>query len=152
MRERVERLFGGDAVRAPISTQVRDNVLQVAPFAALPDTDWHEDHYVADWQVEQRREPGDIPAIGWHGRPDPVKRPRDPGELLQAYPDSPDFRVRMLGGGEIGVHRLGRTPRSWDVASRVRRASRRGSSGRVSKTNRAKERQEHGQAPPSTTR
>lgn len=115
VRERIERLFGPDAVWAPISTQVRDNVLQVAPSVALPDTDWHEIIDVADWQVEQRREPGDVPVIGRHGRPDPVKWPRDPGELLQAYPDSPDFRVRILGGGEIGVHRLGRTPRSWDV-------------------------------------
>ncbi|WP_433369191.1 glycosyltransferase [Actinoplanes sp. CA-142083] len=115
VRERVERLFGGDAVWAPISTQVRDNVLQVAPSAALPDTDWHEIIDVADWHVEHRREPGDVPVIGRHGRPDPVKWPRDPGELLQAYPDSPDFKVRILGGGEIGVHRLGRTPRSWEV-------------------------------------
>ncbi|MFC7275130.1 glycosyltransferase [Paractinoplanes rhizophilus] len=115
VRERVERLFGGAAVWAPISTQVRDNVLQVAPSAALPDTDWHEIIDVADWRAEHRREPGDVPVIGRHGRPDPVKWPRDPGELLQAYPDSPDFKVRILGGGEIGVHRLGRTPRSWEV-------------------------------------
>ena len=115
VRERVERLFGAEAVWAPISTQVRDNVLQVAPTAALPDTDWHEIIDVADWQPERRREPGGIPVLGRHGRPDPVKWPRDPGELLQAYPDSPDFKVRILGGGEIGVHRLGRLPRSWEV-------------------------------------
>jgi hypothetical protein len=115
VRERVERLFGGAAVWAPISPQVRQNVLDVAPALALPDTDWHEIIDVTDWQAEQRREPGDVPVIGRHGRPDPVKWPRDPGELLQAYPDSPDFRVRILGGGEIGVHRLGRRPRNWEL-------------------------------------
>ncbi len=114
VRERIERLFGQPVVWAPISSQVRDNVLRVAPRTTLPDTDWHEIIDVADWQVE-RRPPGPVPVVGRHGRPDPVKWPRDPGELLQAYPDSAEVKVRILGGGEIGVHRLGRTPRSWDV-------------------------------------
>ncbi|GAA0458271.1 hypothetical protein Ade02nite_07570 [Paractinoplanes deccanensis] len=113
VRERVERYFGAGVVWAPISARIRDTV---APRAALPDTDWHEIIDVADWQVERRREPGAPPVIGRHGRPDPVKWPRDPGELLQAYPDSPDVRVRVLGGGEIAVERLGRRPENWDVA------------------------------------
>jgi glycosyltransferase involved in cell wall biosynthesis len=119
VRERIERLFGGRSdgpavVWAPISPQVRDNVLRVAPRTTLPDTDWHEIIDVADWQVE-RRPPGPVPVVGRHGRPDPVKWPRDPGELLQAYPDSAGVKVRILGGGEIGVRRLGRLPQSWDV-------------------------------------
>jgi glycosyltransferase involved in cell wall biosynthesis len=114
VRKRVERLFGDGVVWAPISSQVRDNVLRVAPRTTLPDTDWHEIIDVAEWQVE-RRPPGPVPVIGRHGRPDPVKWPRDPGELLQAYPDAADIKVRILGGGEIGVHRLGRRPQSWDV-------------------------------------
>ena len=115
VRERVERLFGPGVGWAPISAQVRDNVLRVAPDTPLPDTDWHEIIDVNDWAVERRRAPGAVPVIGRHGRPDPVKWPREPGELLQAYPDSPDVKVRILGGGEIGVRRLGRCPRSWDV-------------------------------------
>jgi glycosyltransferase involved in cell wall biosynthesis len=114
VRERIERLFGDRVVWAPISGQVRDNVLRVAPHTTLPDTDWHEIIDVAEWQVERRR-PGRVPVLGRHGRPDPVKWPREAAELLQAYPDSPDVKVRILGGGEIGVHRLGRRPSSWDV-------------------------------------
>ena len=53
--------------------------------------------------------------IGRHGRPDPVKWPRTREELLQAYPDVPDVRVRVLGGGELAVERLGRTPANWEV-------------------------------------
>ena len=115
VRERVERYFGGAVVWAPISSQVRENVLRVAPRTVLPDTDWHEIIDVADWQVERRRRPGAVPVIGRHGRPDPVKWPREPGELLQAYPDSAEVKVRILGGGEIAVRRLGRRPDSWDV-------------------------------------
>ncbi|WP_312034086.1 glycosyltransferase [Actinoplanes sp. TBRC 11911] len=113
VRERVERYFGTAAVWAPISSQVRENVLRVAPHTTLPDTDWHEIIDVADWAVERPRRR--IPVIGRHGRPDPVKWPRDPGELLQAYPDTGEVKVRILGGGEIGVRRLGRCPQTWDV-------------------------------------
>ena len=115
VRERVERYFGPDVVWAPISAQVRENVLRVAPRTTLPDTDWHEIIDVADWATERRRRPGETPVVGRHGRPDPVKWPRDPGELLQAYPDTGEVKVRILGGGEIGVRRLGRCPQSWDV-------------------------------------
>ncbi|MEU4241645.1 glycosyltransferase [Actinoplanes sp. NPDC026619] len=114
VRERIERLFGDGVVWAPISGQVRDNVHRVAPRTTLPDTDWHEIIDVSDWAAEDR-EPGPVPVIGRHGRPDEVKWPRDPGELLQAYPDSAEVKVRILGGGEIGVRRLGRLPGNWDV-------------------------------------
>src|SRR5437763_1222907 len=80
------------------------------PRATLPDADWQEIIDLADWAVERQRQPGALPVIGRHGRPDPVKWPRDPGELLQAYPDTAEVKVRFLGGGEIGVRRLGRRP------------------------------------------
>jgi glycosyltransferase involved in cell wall biosynthesis len=115
VKQRVEGYFGPDAVWAPISSQVRENVLRVAPRTTLPDTDWHEIIDLADWAVERYRPPGAPPVIGRHGRPDPVKWPRDPGELLQAYPDTTEVKVRFLGGGEIGVRRLGRQPSCWDV-------------------------------------
>ncbi|GIM95150.1 hypothetical protein Ato02nite_069430 [Paractinoplanes toevensis] len=114
VRERVTRLFGDGIVWAPISPQVRENVQQVAPRAALPDTDWHEIIDIDDW-VAADRTPGGVPVIGRHGRPDAVKWPREAGELLQAYPDSAEVKVRILGGGEIGVRRLGRRPDNWDV-------------------------------------
>ena len=53
--------------------------------------------------------------IGRHGRADPVKWPRDPEQILDAYPETDDLRVRVLGGGEIAVKRLGRQPANWDV-------------------------------------
>jgi glycosyltransferase involved in cell wall biosynthesis len=113
IRERVERLFGTDVAWAPISPRVREQVLAVAPDLPLTE-DWHEIIDVAQWRSE--RTPGEIPVIGRHGRPDPVKWPRDPDELLRAYPESDEIRVRMLGGGEIAVDRLGRRPSTWDIA------------------------------------
>ncbi|MET3429238.1 glycosyltransferase involved in cell wall biosynthesis [Actinoplanes tereljensis] len=114
VRARVTRLFGDGIVWAPISPQVRDNVQRVAPRAPLPDTDWHEIIDIDDWAAAVRT-PGDVPVIGRHGRPDEVKWPREAGELLQAYPDSAEVKVRILGGGEIGVRRLGHQPQNWDV-------------------------------------
>jgi UDP:flavonoid glycosyltransferase YjiC (YdhE family)/glycosyltransferase involved in cell wall biosynthesis len=115
VRARVERYFGPDVIWAPISEQVREHVGRVAPEQPLPDTDWHEIIDVADWWVDRPGPVAEVPVIGRHGRPDPVKWPREAEEILQAYPDSDDVRVRVLGGGEIAVKRLGRKPASWDV-------------------------------------
>ena len=112
IRQRVERLFGTEVSWAPISPRVRAQVLAVAPDATLAD-DWHEIIDVAQWRCE--RTANQVPVIGRHGRPDPVKWPRDPAELLRAYPESDQIRVRILGGGEIAVQRLGRRPPTWDV-------------------------------------
>ena len=115
VRERVHRYFGDDVVWAPISSQVRDQVRQVAPDARLADEDWHEIIDVAHWWHDRDGFVGDVPVIGRHGRADPVKWPRDPAEILAAYPESEDVKVRFLGGGEIAVKRLGRQPANWDV-------------------------------------
>jgi glycosyltransferase involved in cell wall biosynthesis len=115
VRDRVHRYFGPDVEWAPISSQVRDQVLKVAPEARLAADDWHEIIDVAHWWRDRDGFVGDVPVIGRHGRADPVKWPRDPGEILQAYPETDDLRVRFLGGGEIAVKRLGRKPENWDV-------------------------------------
>jgi glycosyltransferase involved in cell wall biosynthesis len=115
VRDRVHRCFGPAVEWAPISSQVRDQVLQVEPGARLAEDDWHEIIDVAQWWRERDGFVGDVPVIGRHGRADPVKWPLDPDEIAQAYPDSPDFRVRVLGGGDIAVRRIGHRPPNWDV-------------------------------------
>jgi glycosyltransferase involved in cell wall biosynthesis len=112
IRDRVERHFGKSVEWAPISPRVREQVLRGAPGAKLA-ADWHEIIDVGRWWTD--RSPGAIPVIGRHGRPDPVKWPRDAAELLSAYPESDDVRVRLLGGGEIAVDRVGHRPANWDV-------------------------------------
>jgi glycosyltransferase involved in cell wall biosynthesis len=115
VRARVEGYFGSDVVWAPISEQVREHVGRVAPSAPLAAKDWHEIIDVADWWVDRSGPVADIPVIGRHGRADPVKWPRETQEILDAYPDADDIRVRILGGGEIAVKALGYKPASWDV-------------------------------------
>jgi glycosyltransferase involved in cell wall biosynthesis len=114
IRDRVERLFGTDIAWSPISPRVREQVLCATPEARLAE-DWHEIIDVAQWWSPRERAAAAAPVIGRHGRPDPVKWPRDPADLLRAYPDTGEVRVRMLGGGEIAVQRLGRRPSTWDI-------------------------------------
>ena len=111
---RVERCFGPGVRWAPISARVREQVLRAAPDAPLAE-DWHEIIDVAEWWSGRDRPARDVPVIGRHGRPDPVKWPCDPDDLLRAYPESGEVAVRMLGGGEIAVQRLGRRPSTWDI-------------------------------------
>ncbi|SDT77640.1 glycosyltransferase [Actinoplanes derwentensis] len=115
VRERVEDLFGAGIEWAPISPQVRAEVLRADPEARLTAVDWHEIIDGAEWWRAPASRTSDVPVIGRHGRPDPVKWPRTKQELLRAYPDSPDVRVRVLGGGDLAVERLGRQPANWEI-------------------------------------
>jgi len=115
IRERVHRYFGDTIDWAPISPQVREHVRRVAPGAILAATDWHEIIDVADWWTDRDAPVGDVPVIGRHGRADPVKWPRAAAEILQAYPDAEDLRVRVLGGGELALKRLEYRPANWTV-------------------------------------
>ncbi len=108
VRDRVELYFGPDIEWAPISPQIRGRL------PGLGADDWHEIIDVAEWWTGDRTR-GEVPVIGRHGRADPVKWPRTAEELLLAYPDRPDLRVRVLGGGEIATRLLGRRPANWDV-------------------------------------
>jgi len=113
--ERVHRYFGDAIDWAPISPQVREHVRRVAPDAPLAAADWHEIIDVADWWTDRDAPVAEVPVIGRHGRADPVKWPRAAAEILQAYPDADDLRVRVLGGGEIAVKRLEYRPANWEV-------------------------------------
>jgi glycosyltransferase involved in cell wall biosynthesis len=115
IRERVERYFGPGVEWAPISAPVREQLRRAAPDAELARADWSEIIDVAQWWTDRTGPAGDVPVIGRHGRPDPVKWPVDPEQIRQAYPDTGDVRVRILGGGEIATARLGGLPANWEV-------------------------------------
>ncbi len=115
VRERVHRYFGAQVEWAPISPQVRAQIRQVAPAVALLDQDWHEIIDVAQWWHDRDSFVDSRPVIGRHGRADPVKWPRSPEQIRQAYPTTDDVRVRVLGGADIATKRLGGQPANWDV-------------------------------------
>ncbi|GAA2671622.1 glycosyltransferase [Actinoplanes palleronii] len=111
VRDRVELYFGPAIEWMPISPQVRDTM----PGVPLAAGDWHEIIDSGQWWADRHGPVAAVPVIGRHGRADPVKWPRTAGELLRAYPDRGDLRVRVLGGGEIATRLLGRRPAGWDV-------------------------------------
>ncbi|WP_430783944.1 glycosyltransferase [Actinoplanes sp. G11-F43] len=115
VRDRVAELFGAGIEWAPISPRVREEVLRADPSAVLTPADWHEIIDGSEWWRAPDGGTGRPPVIGRHGRPDPVKWPRTREELLQAYPIDPEVRVRILGGGELAVERLGRRPANWEI-------------------------------------
>lgn len=115
VRQRVEGYFGPAVAWTTIGPLVRQQVLSATPEFPLSTSDWHNIIDVDQWRAGRTRPVGPVPVIGRHGRPDPVKWPRTAEEISQAYPLTDDFRVRVLGGGELAAERLGRLPESWDV-------------------------------------
>lgn len=115
VRQRVERYFGNSVQWAPIGPLVRDQVRAEDPEFTLTPQDWHEVIDVDEWWTERHAPVGEVPVIGRHGRPDPKKWPRTSEEIRQAYPSGTDFRVRILGGGELAAERLGSVPESWEI-------------------------------------
>jgi UDP:flavonoid glycosyltransferase YjiC (YdhE family)/glycosyltransferase involved in cell wall biosynthesis len=115
VRRRVEGYFGDRVRWAAIGPLVRDQVLAASPnFPLSPDL-WHNIIDVNAWHTNRDRPLGSVPVIGRHSRPAPVKWPVDAEEILQAYPSHPDFRVRVLGGGDIAVKRVGHRPSTWEL-------------------------------------
>lgn len=115
IRWRVESLFGDRIHWTPIGPLVRNQLSALAPSIALHPADWHNVIDVDAWQVDRSAPVANVPVIGRHGRADIRKWPRTREEILQAYPSSDDFKVRILGGGELAADRIGTTPGSWEI-------------------------------------
>ncbi|GAB3194112.1 glycosyltransferase [Nesterenkonia suensis] len=112
---RVRRLFGVEPVWAPIGPVVRQTVLDQTRRIPLRADDWVN---IFRTSGEVRRRTGfiaDRPVIGRHSRPQPGKWPATGKDILQAYPDSPDYQVEILGGAQVAQHKLGRVPARWNV-------------------------------------
>jgi UDP:flavonoid glycosyltransferase YjiC (YdhE family) len=115
VRQRIEAYFGASVRWATIGPLVRDQMLVSAPGFPLEKHDWHNIIDVGEWWLDRPAPRGQVPVIGRHGRPAPVKWPQTAEEILQAYPATPDVKVRVLGGGELAAQRLGFVPESWDI-------------------------------------
>ncbi|WP_328461540.1 glycosyltransferase [Actinoplanes sp. NBC_00393] len=107
LRQRLERLFGAGLEWAPVSPRVRA-AMQGVPLAA---TDWHEVIDTVDWWAERGGPVAGVPVLGRHG---PPQWPATAEEVLQAYPENPSLRVRLLGG-EPAVQLLGHKPDNWEL-------------------------------------
>ncbi len=105
----------GDGVRwAPVGPEARQGFTDHFPQVPLAEEDWLNVIDVDDWAVQ--RHPGmGIPVIGRHGRPHPQKWPNLAQDLIDAYPDSPNVKVKILGGAEVPRQILRRIPDNWTV-------------------------------------
>jgi len=100
---------------APIGPMVRV-ALSVDPSApVMVEDDWCNVIDVDAWRLPaERRRKGPI-RIGRHSRDNIKKWPDSEGDVLAAYPDSPNYRVRILGGCASIARKLGGKPSHWEV-------------------------------------
>ncbi len=107
---------------APIGPMVRDSLIaHGSPGLELTSFDWHNVINADVWTPRQPRgarmagRNGKVGVIGRHSRDDVKKWPENRSDLLSAYPDSPQQRVRVLGGSSSIRKVLGHKPRHWEV-------------------------------------
>jgi UDP:flavonoid glycosyltransferase YjiC (YdhE family)/glycosyltransferase involved in cell wall biosynthesis len=115
VQRRVHGYFGDEIRWVTIGPQVRQSVQAASPELPLSPVDWHNIIDVSQWWFDRKTPVADVPVIGRHSRPDPAKWPVRKDDLLQAYPPSDDFRVRILGGGEHAAALIGGVPPSWEI-------------------------------------
>ncbi|WP_052664310.1 glycosyltransferase [Nitriliruptor alkaliphilus] len=115
-RQVVTEQLHPDALWAPIGPLVRDNLTEVAPELPLLAEDWVNVIDVDRWAVDPaRRWHRDVPVLGRHSRSHEHKWPATAQDILAAYPEGPDYEVRILGGAEHAIRRVTRTPANWNV-------------------------------------
>lgn len=112
---KARELFGKAPIWAPIGPVVRGTMLQQTQSIPLRETDWFN---IFDFPDSSRERTGfveDRPVIGRHSRPQRGKWPDTSNDILAAYPESPQYQVRILGGAQIVQKLVGRVPENWEV-------------------------------------
>ncbi|MFP4150070.1 MAG: hypothetical protein ACLFV0_11340 [Nitriliruptoraceae bacterium] len=116
VEEVLGRWWGGPARWAPIGPLVREDLLEVAPDLRLEPEDWVNVIDVASWRRPRSGSRHRVPVIGRHSRDHPLKWPATATELLDAYPDTSDVEVHVLGGAAAAARILGgAVPERWLV-------------------------------------
>jgi hypothetical protein len=111
-------LFGAPTVWIPQDRKVRHALEMSGP--PQPELASFELPGVIDprqWRVERTGFRADAPVLGRHSRDSSTAWPRDREALLQAYPDSDDTDIRVLGGARSAREILGDAalPSNWLV-------------------------------------
>ena len=112
---KLRQMFGAEPIWAPIGPVVRGTMRQQTTDVPFREQDW-VNIFALDAEVRPRT--GFLqstPVIGRHSRPQPGKWPNTGRNILAAYPDSPEYTVRVLGGAEVAEHLLGYVPDNWEV-------------------------------------
>ncbi len=114
-RDRIHELFGDQTIWAPIGPVVREALTGTGVDLNMTQADWHNVLNADEWYVDRAGYAGNRPVIGRHARPHWKKWPTSAEEILAAYPDDDELRVKILGGGEVATKILGRTPSNWTL-------------------------------------
>lgn len=112
---KVRRIFGTEPIWAPIGPVVRGTMLQQTTKVAFREADWVNVFPLHEEITPRTAFVAGAPVIGRHSRPQPGKWPATARDILAAYPDSPDYRVRILGGAQVAEKLLGQVPKNWEV-------------------------------------
>ena len=117
VQQQVERNFGQRCTWIPISPVVRRQMQEVGGFDPI----WHEDwlpvldletwHREPHWRGAER----DRPVIGRHSRDQWIKWPDTADDIARAYCADEDVEVRLMGGANSALQKLGRRPGNWQI-------------------------------------
>lgn len=109
------QLFGTEPVWCPQGPTIRDILSAELPAGAITPFDMPGIIDLARWRVHRTGFRSVTPVIGRHSRDNLMKWPADRETLLLAYPDSPDFDVRIMGGTRVprAVLGTGKLPPNW---------------------------------------
>jgi glycosyltransferase involved in cell wall biosynthesis len=114
-----KQYFGKDAEWWPIGPQVRDALetrhAKDLELIKLAKANWSNIINVSEWKRKNRPAKKDKTVIGRHSRDIYTKWPSDTQTILDIYPDSETYEVRILGGAKSPVRILGEKPKNWQV-------------------------------------
>ncbi len=115
-----EALFDGEVDWTPVGPMVRQQWPRLISPPPLADHDWPGIIDATAWRQEVKaasvhERPNGHFTIGRHSRPDPMKWPDTPEQLLEIYPADPEVGVKILGGGPFLDELADPMPPHWQV-------------------------------------
>lgn len=116
--KRVKEYFHKTPVWHPIGPLIRDILLKEHADELtkihLDEDDWINIIDVSEWRRSSRPK-NNVIKIGRHSRDQYVKWPISKEELLNVYPDDPEYEIHVLGGATVPEKLLGSLPDNWRV-------------------------------------
>ncbi|WP_203973480.1 glycosyltransferase family 2 protein [Planotetraspora silvatica] len=109
-------LFGAEPRWCPQKRSIRA-FLEAEPNVSVTAFDYPEGMDVDEWSLARNGFRSDLPVAGRRLKGDPTEKLKDHPDLLQAYPDSPNIDLRIMGGRKYTRALLGksRVPSNWLV-------------------------------------
>ncbi len=105
----------GDVLWAPVGPKVRSGLEQLDAPPPMTNEDWTNCIDPSAYEVDRDLFVGTVPVVGRHSRPAPVKWPSTREDFLEAYPDAPDIRVRLMGYSTALDDIIGPRPANWET-------------------------------------